>query len=141
MSASGKPGRLHTMKLNDAPFDAVASGAKTIELRLYDEKRRAIVPGDFIEFVRAGRDGCYDSATSTADRVVCEVVAMHVYASFDALYRELPLESCGYTAEEIANGMAQASDMRAYYSAEDEVRYGVVGIELAECINASLRDN
>ena len=134
MGASRKLGKLHTMKLNDAPFDAVASGAKTIELRLYDEKRRKIDVGDLIEFRRAERHSALaDDAENCAlgERVVRRVVAMHVYESFDELYKELPLERCGYTDYEVANGLALAEDMRAYYSAEDEARYGVVGIELA----------
>lgn len=30
----------HSMKLKDNPFNKIASGEKTIELRLYDEKRK-----------------------------------------------------------------------------------------------------
>ena len=32
----------HTMKLNPKPFTFIESGIKTIELRLFDEKRKAI---------------------------------------------------------------------------------------------------
>ena len=46
----------HTMKLNDAPYDMIKSGQKTVELRLYDEKRRMISVGDEIEFVCEGED-------------------------------------------------------------------------------------
>jgi len=31
---------IHNMKLNDAPFEMIKSGAKTIELRLYDERAK-----------------------------------------------------------------------------------------------------
>ena len=40
----------HNMKLNDAPFETIKNGKKTIELRLYDEKRRKIKIGDTICF-------------------------------------------------------------------------------------------
>lgn len=40
----------HYMKLNPEPFEKIASGKKTIELRLYDEKRKLIKPGDEIIF-------------------------------------------------------------------------------------------
>lgn len=30
----------HQMKLNNEPFESIKNGTKTIELRLYDEKRR-----------------------------------------------------------------------------------------------------
>ena len=36
----------HTMNLNAHPFEMMRSGKKTIELRLYDEKRRKISVGD-----------------------------------------------------------------------------------------------
>lgn len=40
----------HTMKLNPSPFSLIRDGVKTIELRLYDEKRRKIAPRDTIRF-------------------------------------------------------------------------------------------
>ena len=50
----------------------------------------------------------------------------------------MSLEKCGYTADEVAGSLARASDMRAYYSAEDEARFGVVGIELTKCEHAEI---
>ncbi|MBQ0010138.1 MAG: ASCH domain-containing protein, partial [Ruminococcus sp.] len=38
------------MKLQPEPFAMIRSGKKTIELRLYDEKRQQIEVGDTIEF-------------------------------------------------------------------------------------------
>ena len=38
------------MKLNPAPFEMIKSGQKTIELRLYDEKRQLVNIGDEIVF-------------------------------------------------------------------------------------------
>lgn len=32
----------HIMKLKPSPFEMIRSGKKTIELRLYDEKRKSI---------------------------------------------------------------------------------------------------
>lgn len=31
---------IHVMKLNPSPFEKIVSGRKTIELRLYDDKRK-----------------------------------------------------------------------------------------------------
>ncbi len=39
---------IHYMNLADDPFEQIASGNKTIELRLYDEKRQKIKVNDFI---------------------------------------------------------------------------------------------
>ena len=40
----------HQMQLQPEPFSMIKSGVKTIELRLYDEKRRKIRIGDEILF-------------------------------------------------------------------------------------------
>lgn len=40
----------HEMRLNTQPFKKIKEGEKTIELRLYDEKRRGISAGDIIVF-------------------------------------------------------------------------------------------
>ncbi len=42
----------HEMMLAPEPFKKIKSGQKTIELRLYDEKRRALTVGDQICFYR-----------------------------------------------------------------------------------------
>lgn len=36
--------------MNDSPFERIKNGTKTIEFRLYDEKRKQIKVGDKIEF-------------------------------------------------------------------------------------------
>ncbi len=107
------------MKLHRAPFEMIKSGEKTIELRLYDEKRREISVGDEIEFTRS--DG--------EEKLVCRVLALHIFKSFSELYEELPLLKCGYTEADVST--ATPDDMNIYYSSEEQAKYGVVGIELA----------
>ena len=41
---------IHQMSLRPHPFEKIKLGEKTIELRLYDEKRKEIKVGDTIEF-------------------------------------------------------------------------------------------
>ena len=43
----------HEMSLRPGPFAMIADGRKRYELRLHDEKRRAITVGDTITFVCA----------------------------------------------------------------------------------------
>lgn len=109
----------HEMRLNPAPFRMIRSGEKTIELRLYDEKRRRIAVGDTITFTE----------TDTGAKMRVTVTALHVFPSFAELYRALPLTKCGYTEAE--QKAACPDDMLAYYSAEQQRQYGVVGIEVA----------
>ena len=110
---------IHHMKLHDQPFRMIADGRKTIELRLYDEKRQRIREGDTIVFSRS---------RESEQQICAKVIRLHRFGSFAELYRVLPLEKCGYLPEEIAS--ASPADMEAYYTAEEQARCGVVGIEL-----------
>ena len=109
---------IHNMKLHPSPFEMIKSGEKTIELRLFDEKRQKIKVGDKIIF----------TDVATGETVTKRVAELHIFVSFEELYESLPLLKCGYTAEDI--GDAKPSDMEEYYSAEEQRKYGVVGIEL-----------
>ena len=109
---------MHEMKLHASPFEMIKSGKKTIELRLYDEKRQRIKEGDVIAFTN----------TSNGEKMRATVKALHCFDSFEELYKTLPLLQCGYTAEDIDT--AQPSDMEQYYSADEQKKYSVVGIEL-----------
>lgn len=65
--------------------------------------------------------------TKTGETVTKGVIKIHVFDNFSELYELLPLLKCGYTAEDIDS--ASPSDMEEYYSAEQQKKYGVVGIE------------
>ena len=106
----------HNMNLNDRPFEMIKSGKKTIELRLYDEKRRKVNIGDTILF------------KSGTEKLTVTVKAIHIFRSFEELYAALPLDKCGYTADKLAT--ASPEDMLEYYSKEQIEKYGVVGIEI-----------
>lgn len=110
----------HTMKLQPSPFERIVSGQKTVELRLYDEKRRQIRSGDTIRFIKT---------TPPYETVLTRVLSVEVFPDFTALYAALPLTDCGYTQEELS--VASPQDMNAYYSAEQQRQYGVVGIRIA----------
>ena len=108
----------HNMKLFSSPFEMIKSGKKTIELRLFDEKRQQMKVGDTIVFTN----------TATGEQLRTKVKNLHRFASFETLYQVLPLLQCGYTEEDVET--AHPDDMLAYYSAEEQEKYGVVGIEL-----------
>ncbi len=109
---------IHNMKLYSDPFEMIKSGKKTIELRLFDEKRRIINVGDEIVFTN----------TVTGETLNTRVVNLHRFDAFDELYKSLPLLQCGYTSEDVDN--ATPADMEKYYSVEEQEKYGVAGIEL-----------
>ena len=109
----------HYMNLHFDPFSKIKNKTKTIELRLYDEKRSLINVNDTIVF----------SCTSDpAKTVTVKVSALHRFKNFAELYKTLPLERCGYLPHEIPN--ATPEDMNVYYSIEKQKQYGVVGIEI-----------
>lgn len=110
----------HTLNLHAAPFAMIQSGRKTIELRLYDEKRQRISVGDTLVFAHSD---------DPAQTLTTRVTALHRFPDFRALYAALPLDQCGYLPEELAT--ASPEDMSVYYSAEKQAKYGVVGIEIA----------
>ena len=106
----------HHMHLSPSPFEKIRRGSKTIELRVYDEKRRRIQVGDHIVFTNE----------ASGETLETEVTELWVYDSFEVLYSALDLQKCGYEEEELAS--ASPEDMEAYYSKDVQRRHGVVGI-------------
>lgn len=104
------------MRLHKGPFELIKNGSKTIELRLYDEKRQMINVGDIITFENR----------SDGDKIIVKVIALHKYPSFEELYKHFNKVSIGYKEDEEAN----PKDMELYYSSEEQFKYGVVGIEM-----------
>ncbi len=107
------------MNLKRLPFGMIKSGQKTIELRLWDEKRSLININDEIVF------NCNDES------ITVKVLALHRFENFTALYKALDLLKCGYLPEELDT--AKADDMNEYYPPEKQQKYGVVGIEIKVC--------
>ena len=110
---------VHSMNLQNEPFEMMKNGQKTIELRLYDEKRQKVKEGDEIVFTNV----------ETNETLKALVLKLHRFDSFETLYRSLPLLKCGYAEDNVSK--ATSSDMERYYSAAEQKRYGVVGIEIS----------
>ena len=85
------------MRLQHAPFSSIKEGGKRIEMRLYDEKRSLINEGDSIEF----------TDVATGETLVCRVVHLYCYASFEDLYAHHDKISIGYKESEEANPLFQ----------------------------------
>lgn len=110
----------HLMNINPLPLEMIREGKKTIELRLYDEKRRLIAIGDTIKFV---------NTEDKNDVLNVTVQNIYVFQSFEELYANLPLLKCGYTEKNVFN--ASPDDMDLYYSKDRQNQYGVIGIEVS----------
>ncbi len=112
------------MNLNPVPFEQIEKGLKTIEIRLFDEKRQKINIGDMIVFKKIGAD----------DILISRVKALHKFENFELLYSNLDLVECGYNTHDNPS----PDDMLEYYSREEIVKYGVVGIELCDITKSDL---
>ena len=109
----------HQLKLATEPFNAIISGNKTIESRLYDAKRQKIQIGDRIIFTN--RDNSEQTVTA-------EVVGLLRYATFRDLFsHNNPRKFGGDNVEWLENQISE------FYSIEDQKIYGVIGIEFKVC--------
>lgn len=115
----------HTMHLREAPFEKIKNGKKTIELRLFDEKRQKLKFGDYITFTLEG---------NSDKKIETEVVGISIFLDFSTLFQNINLEACGYESGTTIEDAV--SKMYRYYSKEEENKYGVVGIYL-QTLNVS----
>lgn len=106
----------HFMKLKNEPFVSIKNGLKTIEMRLFDEKRQQIKVGDTIEFTNI----------VSLEKLKVKVIALHKFKNFEELYSHFNKTQLGYKQTEIAS----PNDMNQYYTNDDIEKYGVLGIEI-----------
>lgn len=105
---------MHTLKLATEPFEAIKSNKKTIESRLYDEKRKLIELGDSIEFINR----------ESPDNIVrVKVVGLLRFESFKDLFENNNPSLFG--GESVDWLMKQINE---FYTLEEQEQYGVVGI-------------
>ena len=105
---------LHKMKLKESPFERIKNGTKTVEFRVYDEKRRKIKAGDQIQFSKL---------PDLEEKIVVDVIELLREDTFEKLFRKLYKDE-----DEIKN---KTNSMYEYYSPEKEKKYGVVGIKIS----------
>ena len=98
-------------------MEKIRRGEKKIEMRLNDEKRKAIVPGDNILFV---------ATEDPSITLLTEVVEVSSFPTFKELYAAFPKEELGYKENETAS----YKDMHARYSEERIAANGVLAIRV-----------
>ena len=107
----------HEMRLHDEPFKLIKAGTKTIELRLYDEKRQKIKLGDIITVTNA----------QTNEEFEVKVVGLLHYETFDDLFKDYDIEMLAdksMTKEELKN------ELEKFYPIEKQKQYSVLGIRV-----------
>lgn len=106
---------IHQLQLATVPFDAITSGVKTIESRLYDEKRQTIQLGDTIIFT---------NRENTDQTVSVKVIGLLRYETFHDLFvHNNPAKFGGESVEWLEN------QINEFYSIDDQKQDGVIGIE------------
>lgn len=105
---------LYKMKLKESPFERIKNGTKTIEFRLYDEKRQKIKVGDQIEFSKL---------PDLQEKLLVDVVELYREDTFENLFRKLK-----YNEEEI---IRKTKAMYEFYLPEQEKQYGALGIKIS----------
>ena len=112
--------RIVKLHLAETPFQQIAGGEKTVEVRLNTKKRKKIQIGDTLVFWR--------KEEKKKSVLRARVVALHPYMSFVGLFSVPDIkEKAGFggmTDEEAAESMGQ------YYTKKQEEKYGVLGIEI-----------
>lgn len=106
----------YEMNLYHNAFELLKNGKKRVEMRLYDEKRRKLKKYDQIEF----------TDTDTKEKLILVIEDIYIFPDFKELYQHFSKVELGYLPEEEAS----YEDMYKYYSSEDILKYGVVGIKL-----------
>jgi len=107
---------VHIMGLQSEPFEKIRSGKKTIELRLFDEKRKTIQLGDIIEFQKQPEE---------QETIRTEVMALLRYQTFAELFDDFPIESFGGTDK-----VSLLEDVHRFYALEREQKETVLGIKI-----------
>ena len=105
-----------TMSVRHKYFELIKSGAKDIELRAYDEKRKKMKTGDkFLLF----------DAENPDEYIICEILNMHVADDFESLFKKIDIKRSGF--KDINELM---DTITKFISSEELAREQVVGMEI-----------
>lgn len=111
---------MYISHLHKEPFEQIAAGLKTLEARIFDEKRRQLKVGDRLQFINRSNE---------SELLLARITNLYNYSSFEAMFRTLGVVQFGY--EPGTSPFDAARSMRRYYALEEEEEHGVVGIELS----------
>lgn len=103
------------MHLSEEPFNWIKEGRKTVEIRLFDEKRKKIEIGDIIIFRKLNSD----------EEIKVKVKGLFRFDNFKDLFLFIPKKYLGHESLTLDD---QIKRIRKYYSEENEKKYGVLAI-------------
>ncbi len=106
---------VHRMRLESYPFDLFKNRKKSVEMRLFDDKRKKLKVGDLIIFKNK----------ENGEEIISEIYGLKTYKTFDELYANYKKEQLGYE-----NNEATPNDMAQYYKPDQIKKFGTVAIEV-----------
>lgn len=110
---------IHEMNLQKEPFLKIKSGAKKVESRLFDDKRKKINIGDIISFSVNTNGDIFQEKINT------KVTALFLYSSFEKMMKDLPSSWFGWDSSASA-----IEEINKFYSSTDQENHGVIGIKI-----------
>ena len=107
---------MHKLNVKEKYYNMLKSGTKTIELRLFDDKRKNIKIGDYIEF---------SNNSDADDKFTAQVINLHRADNFAELCKNINCRNAGFAS----NGEL-LKVLEEFYSLDRQNELGVVGIEI-----------
>lgn len=104
------------MKLKTLYLNMIKDGSKTIELRLFDEKRKLIKTGDKIVF---------SDVSNSQNTVTTQVINLHLAQDFAMICDKINSKDAGFHSD-----IDLIKTMQNFYPLDEQQKYGVVGIEI-----------
>ena len=107
---------MHKLNVKEKYYNLLKSGNKTIELRLFDNKRKNIKIGDYIEF---------SNNSDANDKFISQVTNLHRADNFAELCQKIDCKKAGFPdIKELIDVLEK------FYSQEKQNEFGVIGIEI-----------
>lgn len=109
----------YEMRLNELPFTQIEEGKKTLEVRLYDAKRQLLRVGDEIVFF---------NRSNMEQTILKTIKDLRRYPTFKDMAENENYRLCGFNAKDSVQDVVDC--YHTYYTAEEELKFGVLVIEL-----------
>ena len=104
------------MKVQEKYYNLLKSGIKTIELRLYDDKRKKIKIGDELIF---------ENLSNPKDYFTGVVKNLYRASDFGSLAEQISPEKAGFQSKD-----EMIKTMKTFYPTDRQKEDGVLGIEI-----------
>jgi ASC-1-like (ASCH) protein len=108
----------HTMHLHEEPFEQIKSGRKTVEIRIFDEKRRLFQKGDTILISKRPEE---------IEKIRVEITDLLKFDTFAEMIDAIPINAFGY--DETTDKSTLLNEIYQFYKPEEEQVFGVVAIK------------